>query len=78
MLGSMLSVPSREAIVGFVLLAHLAFANGECTLYLNLDGAEFSDIESEIWMLTGMAVRMALDMGLHLVRFSDSIFEQSR
>ena len=26
-----------------------------------------SDVESEIWMLTGMAVRMALDMGLHLV-----------
>lgn len=28
MLGSMLSVPSREAVLGFVLLAHLAFANG--------------------------------------------------
>lgn len=26
-----------------------------------------SDVESEIWMLTGMAVRMAVDMGLHLV-----------
>lgn len=28
------------------------------------------DVESEIWMLTGMAVRMAVDMGLHLVSSS--------
>jgi hypothetical protein len=28
MLGSMLSVPSRDAVLGFMLLAHMAFANG--------------------------------------------------
>ena len=26
------------------------------------------DSESEEWMMTGMAVRMAIDLGLHLVR----------
>ena len=30
------------------------------------------DSESEEWMMTGMAVRMAVDLGLHLVSWSDS------
>ena len=29
MLGSMLSVPSRDAVLGFMLLAHMSFANGK-------------------------------------------------
>lgn len=52
MLGSMLGVPSREAVAAFVLLAHMGFA---------------ADSESEVWMMTGLAVRMAIDAGLHVV-----------
>ncbi|GFZ45812.1 hypothetical protein JCM24511_03542 [Saitozyma sp. JCM 24511] len=51
LLGSMLGVPSRETVAGLVMLAHVAFAN---------------DAESELWMMTGMAVRMAVDLGLHI------------
>jgi hypothetical protein len=29
LLGSMLGVPSRETVAGLVMLAHVAFANGE-------------------------------------------------
>lgn len=51
MVGTMLGFPSREAIVAFVLLAHLGFSE---------------DSESEVWMFTGLAVRMSVDFGLHL------------
>ncbi|CAK9784515.1 hypothetical protein CC85DRAFT_326061 [Cutaneotrichosporon oleaginosum] len=51
MLGSMLGIPSREAVAAFVLLAHMGFA---------------ADSESEVWMMTGLAVRMAIDPGLHV------------
>ncbi|ORY23128.1 fungal-specific transcription factor domain-domain-containing protein [Naematelia encephala] len=54
--GSMLAVPSRDTIIALLLLAHLGFAN---------------DSESEEWMFTGMAVRMAIDLGLHLVSEGD-------
>ncbi|WVQ94609.1 hypothetical protein IAU59_001689 [Kwoniella sp. CBS 9459] len=47
LLGSMLSVPSRETVIGLVLLGHMGLAIEE-------------------WMFTGMAVRMAIDLGLHL------------
>jgi hypothetical protein len=58
MLGSMLSVPSRETVIAFILLAHCGFAN---------------DSESEVWMNTGLAVRMSYELGLQMVRFSYSI-----
>ncbi|WVF67007.1 hypothetical protein IAT40_001750 [Kwoniella sp. CBS 6097] len=51
LLGSMLSVPSRETVIGLVLLGHMGLA---------------IDSEAEEWMFTGMAVRMAIDLGLHL------------
>ncbi|KAK4687588.1 hypothetical protein P7C73_g2528, partial [Tremellales sp. Uapishka_1] len=51
MLGSMFTVPSRETVIGLCLMAHLGLAN---------------DSESEVWMFTGMAVRMTIDLGLHL------------
>lgn len=51
MVGTMLGFPSREAIIAFVLLAHLGFSE---------------DSESEVWMFTGLAVRMSVDFGLHL------------
>ena len=56
MLGSMLSVPSRETVIAFILLAHCGFAN---------------DSESEVWMNTGLAVRMSYELGLQIV----SLFE---
>lgn len=52
MLGSMLSVPSRETVIAFILLAHCGFAN---------------DSESEVWMNTGLAVRMSYELGLQIV-----------
>lgn len=74
LLGSMLSVPSREAIAGFVMLAHMSFANGQSAMSSACgDGYHFgiladpADSESELWMLTGMAVRMSIDLGLHIV-----------
>lgn len=51
LLASMLAVPSRDTVVALVLMAHVGFGN---------------DSESEEWMFTGMAVRMAIDLGLHL------------
>lgn len=51
LLGSTLGVPSREAVAAFILLAHMGFA---------------ADSECEVWMMTGLAVRMSIDMGLHL------------
>ncbi|BEI95017.1 uncharacterized protein CcaverHIS019_0705980 [Cutaneotrichosporon cavernicola] len=51
MLGDMLAVPSRETVLALVLMAHVGFGN---------------DSESEEWMFTGMAVRMAIDLGQHL------------
>ncbi|GFZ47717.1 hypothetical protein JCM24511_05464 [Saitozyma sp. JCM 24511] len=50
-LASSLAVPSRETVSALTLLAVLGLSN---------------DSESEMWMYTGMAVRMALDLGLHL------------
>lgn len=29
--------------------------------------AETADSESEVWMMTGLAVRMSIDAGLHIV-----------
>ena len=59
MLGSMLSVPSRETVIAFILLAHCGFAN---------------DSESEVWMNTGLAVRMSYELGLQMVHlFSSTI-----
>ena len=51
MLGSMLGLPSRETVMALVLLCHAGFGN---------------DSEAEEWMFAGMAVRMAIDLGLHL------------
>ncbi|WWD10505.1 hypothetical protein V865_008641 [Kwoniella europaea PYCC6329] len=51
LLGSMLTVPSRETVMGLVLLAHVGLG---------------ADSESEEWMFTGMAVRMSIDLGLQL------------
>ncbi|KAL7424239.1 hypothetical protein Q5752_001825 [Cryptotrichosporon argae] len=51
LLGSMLAVPNRETVAAFILLAHMGFAN---------------DSESEVWMMTGLAVRMSIDAGLHV------------
>lgn len=52
MVGLVLSVPILETVLGFVLLA----------LGINGKGAA-----SELWMLAGLATRMALDLGLHIV-----------
>lgn len=51
LLASSLAVPTRETVGALVLLAHLGLSNAS---------------ESHMWMYTGMAVRMALDLGLHL------------
>ncbi|KGB77880.2 hypothetical protein CNBG_3718 [Cryptococcus deuterogattii R265] len=50
LLGSLLSVPSRDTILSCLLLAMIAAGD---------------DSESEVWTMTGLAVRMSLDMGLH-------------
>ncbi|ORY29983.1 fungal-specific transcription factor domain-domain-containing protein [Naematelia encephala] len=64
LLGAMLAVPSRETVQAFILLAHTGFAN---------------DSESEVWMMTGLAVRMALDLGLHINPPADAnITEEDR
>lgn len=57
LLGSMLGIPSRETVAAFVLLAHMGFAG---------------DSECEVWMMTGLAVRMAIDCGLHMTPPEDS------
>ncbi|KIY57023.1 hypothetical protein I307_03761 [Cryptococcus deuterogattii 99/473] len=44
------SVPSRDTILSCLLLAMIAAGD---------------DSESEVWTMTGLAVRMSLDMGLH-------------
>ena len=51
MVGTVMAIPLRETIMGFVLLAAIAVKIGSA---------------SEIWMMTGSAVRMAYDLGLHL------------
>jgi hypothetical protein len=51
LLASSLAVPTRETVSALVLLAHLGLSNAS---------------ESHMWMYTGMAVRMAVDLGLHL------------
>lgn len=56
MVGLVLSVPILETVMGFLLLA----------LGINGKGAA-----SELWMISGLATRMALDMGLHMVGSSD-------
>lgn len=57
LLGSMLGIPSRETVAAFVLLAHMGFA---------------ADSECEVWMMTGLAVRMSIDCGLHMTPPQDS------
>jgi hypothetical protein len=49
LLGSMMSVPSRETVIGLILMSHVGLG---------------IDSESEEWMFVGMAVRMAIDLGL--------------
>ncbi|KAK1921479.1 hypothetical protein DB88DRAFT_513497 [Papiliotrema laurentii] len=51
LMGSMLSVPSRDTVNALALLAGISHG---------------IDDEAAEWMTTGMAVRMALDLGLHL------------
>lgn len=63
LLGSMLGLPRRETVAAFVLLAHMGFA---------------ADSESEVWMLTGCAVRMAIDCGLHVAPPDDAPEEERR
>lgn len=63
MLGSMLSVPSRETVIAFILLAHCGFAN---------------DSESEVWMNTGLAVRMSYELGLQIVSSSRFLVHETR
>lgn len=65
----MLGVPSRETIIAFVLLSHVSFANGASSFCRPANGCRLTviDCESDLWMHTGCAVRMAYDLGLHLV-----------
>jgi len=50
----MMAVPVRETVIGFILLTY---------------GISWKGSTSEFWMLSGMAIRLAVDMGLHLVGF---------
>lgn len=65
----MLSVPSRDTVLALILLAHLGLGTGKLMqvsqTWLPTDFG--GDSESDEWMMTGMAVRMAIDLGLHLV-----------
>lgn len=47
-----MAVPVRETVIGFILLTY---------------GISWKGVASEFWMLSGMAIRLAVDMGLHLV-----------
>ena len=71
MLGSMLAVPSRETVMGLLLLALVAAGDGAFDYFHDFGDRflfdELLDSESEVWMMTGMAVRMSLDLGLHIV-----------
>ena len=65
LMGSMLSVPSRDTVNALALLAGISHGIGASVASgLSIDP---SDDEAAEWMTTGMAVRMALDLGLHLV-----------
>lgn len=63
LLASSLAVPTRETVGALVLLAHLGLSNAS---------------ESHMWMYTGMAVRMALDLGLHLNQAAEDTTEEDR
>lgn len=70
MLGSMLSVPSRDTIVSFLLLSMVAAGDGgSSTQCSDLDRPVLIhvDSESDVWMMVGMAVRMSIDLGIHRV-----------
>ena len=51
MLGGVMIVPLLETVLGFIVSVPCAVAAGSSL---------------EIWMMAGNAIRMALDMGLHL------------
>jgi hypothetical protein len=63
LLGQMLSIPSRDTVAAFLLLAMAAAGEGEPLSAQKL----MSDSESEVWLMTGLAVRMSVDLGLHMV-----------
>ena len=67
MLGNALAVPTRETVIALTLLAGISHGIGTCS-QASVSQADLSDSESEEWMAAGMAVRMAIDLGLHLVR----------
>lgn len=52
MIGSVMAIPVRETVIGFVLLTY---------------GTSWKGVATEFWMLSGLAIRLAIDMGLHLV-----------
>lgn len=62
----MLSVPSRNTVNALALLAGISHGNGASRGVPHVAKLT-TDNESAEWMTTGMAVRMAVDMGLHLV-----------
>lgn len=47
-----MAIPVRETVIGFILLTY---------------GISWRGVATEFWMLSGLAIRLAIDMGLHLV-----------
>lgn len=64
MVGLVLSVPLLETIMGFLLLT--LGINGKGKGHCQRPRLTTPGAASELWMLSGLAARMSLDMGLHL------------
>jgi len=71
MIGSVMAVPVRESVIGFILLAYGINGKGERSrgsqFHLMLGGG------NDLWMIAGLATRLTLDMGLHLVSLVPSL-----
>lgn len=65
MIGHVLAVPIIETVIGFLLLAPGIGGKGESTLS-RLSGVNTVGAASELWMISGLATGMSLDMGLHM------------
>ncbi|ORX40132.1 hypothetical protein BD324DRAFT_260361 [Kockovaella imperatae] len=63
MLGKMFAVPSLDTIAGVCALAWSGAGNNS---------------ESELWIMVGIAARMSIDLGLHLVDHSERPAEEKR
>jgi len=65
MIGSVMAVPVREFVIGFLLLAYGINGKNEWSRgsqnHLMLGGG------NDLWEIAGLATRLTLDMGLHLV-----------